>query len=116
MKNIILASASPRRREILENVGLQFDVLVTDADEGSVSSENIPVSVYVQELALLKATSAVKAVNKDSIIISADTVVVEIIEFSKSEKASLMKSLFNHLRTLQVSQNVIDVVIKSVQN
>lgn len=76
MKHIILASGSPRRREILETVGLQFDVLVSDADESSVSPENLPVSVYVQELSLLKATAAAKAARvKDSLIISADTVV-----------------------------------------
>ncbi len=76
MKNIILASGSPRRREILENIGLEFDILISDADESSVNAENLPVSVYVQELALLKATSAAKAAKaKNSLIISADTVV-----------------------------------------
>lgn len=76
MKHIILASGSPRRREILENVGLEFDILISDADESSVSAENIPVSMYVQELSLLKATAAAKAARvKDSLIISADTVV-----------------------------------------
>ena len=32
---IILASKSPRRREILENLGLEFDIVVADADESS---------------------------------------------------------------------------------
>ena len=33
MKTLILASASPRRREILETAGIPFTALVTDADE-----------------------------------------------------------------------------------
>lgn len=77
MSEIILASASPRRRELLSNMGLDFSVVVTDADESSVD-RNVAPHIYVQELALLKAASAAKASlkNKDGIIISADTVVV----------------------------------------
>ena len=76
MKKIILASASPRRKEILKNIGLEFEILVSDADEGAISGTALPVSVYVQELALLKATAAAKKCGKgDKLIISADTVV-----------------------------------------
>lgn len=79
MEKIILASASPRRREILNAVGIDFEVVKSDADESVVSKELDP-SMYVQELALLKATDAagkLKAKNKkDMLIISADTVVV----------------------------------------
>lgn len=76
MKKIILASASPRRQEILRNIGLKFEVLVSDADEGKIDKNAVPVSIYVQELAMLKALAAAeKLKNKDAIIISADTVV-----------------------------------------
>ena len=75
MKNIVLASASPRRREILENIGLDFKVCVCDADEDQVD-KSIPVNLYVQELALLKAGAAAKMeLGNDAIVISADTVV-----------------------------------------
>ena len=74
MKKIVLASASPRRREILENIGLSFDIAVCDADENIVD-KTIPVNLYVQELALLKASEAAKLDVGDSLIISADTVV-----------------------------------------
>ena len=33
MKNIVLASTSPRRQELLENVGLVFDIIAPDYDE-----------------------------------------------------------------------------------
>lgn len=77
MSEIILASASPRRRELMENMGLAFTVKVSDADESSVDT-SVPPGIYVQELALLKAAAVAKTViyNKDAIIISADTIVV----------------------------------------
>ncbi len=73
----ILASASPRRKELLEALGLKFKVIAGDADEESISPEGIPVSIYVQELSLLKAAHTAKLVlkNKKAIIIAADTVV-----------------------------------------
>ena len=61
----ILASASPRRKELLETIGLKFRVITSDADEGSVSSENVPVGIYVQELALIKAAAVAKSVLKN---------------------------------------------------
>lgn len=77
MKKIILASGSPRRREILSGAGLDFDVYISGADEDSISPDGISFGVYVQELALLKARDAAKAIDeKGHIIISADTVVV----------------------------------------
>lgn len=79
MEKIILASASPRRREILNAVGINFEVVKSDADESTVSKSTEP-SIYVQELALLKSTDAAKKLKdkkrKDMLIISADTVVV----------------------------------------
>lgn len=74
--NFILASASPRRKELLKVMGLDFEVVVSQADESSVSTD-IPVSLYVQELALLKASATAKKVLKDknTVIISADTIV-----------------------------------------
>ncbi len=78
MKNrIILASGSPRRKELLEAAGIKFEVIVSDADESSVKSDGVPVNIYVQELALLKAAATAKLVIKDknAVIIAADTVV-----------------------------------------
>lgn len=97
MNNIqlILASKSPRRREILENLGLEFLVLESGADESSVESDGVPVSVYVQELALLKAADCVKRVmsKRDFLVISADTVVSiddEILGKPKNEEDAFL--------------------------
>lgn len=79
MEKIILASASPRRREILDAVGIKYEVVRSDADETSIKSD-CGARVYVQELALLKATCAAAKLNEkkrgNMLIISADTVVV----------------------------------------
>lgn len=78
MSEIILASASPRRRELLANMGLRFTVTVSDADESAVDA-TVPPEIYVQELALLKAAAVAKTVikNKNALVISADTIVVD---------------------------------------
>ena len=74
MYKFILASKSPRRKELLENIGLEFTVCESDFDETTVSKE-LETPLYVQELALCKAMSLVKATPKDHLIIGADTVV-----------------------------------------
>lgn len=76
MTEFVLASASPRRKELLEKMGLQFSIVVSDADESSVTRD-IPVGLYVQELALLKASATAKMLlkNKNALIIAADTIV-----------------------------------------
>lgn len=72
MKNIILASGSPRRKELLALAGVDFTVLTADTDE-TVPSELSPEET-VLTLSERKAL-AVAALKKDSIIIGADTVV-----------------------------------------
>lgn len=74
MYNIILASKSPRRKELLENIGLEFTVIESDFDETNVSKDLDP-HIYVEELSLFKAMSLVKNAKKNSLIIGADTVV-----------------------------------------
>lgn len=75
MRKIVLASKSPRRRELLENIGLKFDIVVCDTDE-DIISKDIDPSLYVRELSFIKASSAVKLCAKNTFVIGADTVVV----------------------------------------
>ena len=72
MKKIILASASPRRKELLQLAGVEFTVDVADADESL--PDGITPQNAVKELARKKA-KAVFEKHKDRIIIGADTVV-----------------------------------------
>ena len=52
MKKIILASASPRRKEILGMVCKDFQVIVSDTDESKIDKDKLDTGIYVQELAL----------------------------------------------------------------
>lgn len=71
-KPIILASASPRRRGLLKEIGLKFKVLPSHCDESTVTKRP---SAIVMELALRKALSVAKGL-KRGIVIGADTIVV----------------------------------------
>ena len=76
-KTLILASASPRRRQLLEQIRIPFQVLVSEAQEvwHGTRAEDI-----VKELALLKAKAAANKFRQETsgeaIILGADTVVV----------------------------------------
>ncbi len=69
---LILASASPRRREILKNLGYSFNCVVADTDETISSDMGGYDAVY--ELAFRKA-KAVSALCPDDVVIASDTVV-----------------------------------------
>lgn len=73
MAEIILASASPRRKELLETAGIDFSVKVADVEE--IIEEGLTPDRVVMSLALQKA-KAVAQSNPDSVVIGADTVVV----------------------------------------
>ena len=94
----ILASKSPRRKELLAILGLEFEIMESSADE-SVISKDIPPEIYVQELAMIKSTSVAACVEKNSLVIGADTVVVadgKIIGKPKdSDEAYAMLSSFS---------------------
>jgi septum formation protein len=68
---IILASGSPRRRELLEKLGVQFRVRAADINEASAETDP---ERLVRHLALEKA-KAVSALEPDSVILAADTTV-----------------------------------------
>lgn len=73
-KAIILASASPRRKEILSSLGINFSILVADADESCDIRDPL---AFAKELAKRKGQAAYSLTSeKDSIILSADTIVV----------------------------------------
>lgn len=70
--NLILASASPRRKEILQSLKLEFKVVVSVSDE---ITEKIKPEDIVKDLALQKATNVQNLIGKNAVIIAADTIV-----------------------------------------
>ena len=73
MAEIILACASPRRKELLSTAGIEFTVKVADVEE-KIDDGLTPAEV-VRSLALQKA-QAVADKNPEAIVIGADTIVV----------------------------------------
>ncbi len=72
---IILASSSPRRKQLLESLGLTFEVIVSGYDENSYSLNGYDFAGYCREQALRKGLWIVEqgiATPEASIIVSAE--------------------------------------------
>lgn len=72
-EKLILASGSPRRRELLTAVGWEFESITAGIDESVIPGEDPPT--YVQRLAKSKA-EAVAAKLSEGLVLGADTTVV----------------------------------------
>lgn len=73
MQEIILASASPRRQQLLEQIGLPYLAAAADVDESLIEKSSAPE--LVKQLARRKAEQAAR-VWQDAIVIAADTMVI----------------------------------------
>ncbi len=83
--DFILASASPRRQELLLRILPEFKIKVSDFNEDLIKYDGDPKS-YVKRLALEKAKAISHSFSKDTYILGADTVVYfqgEILEKPK---------------------------------
>ena len=88
-KAIYLALQSPRRRELLEQIGVRFDLLPVDAEECRQQEET--AKDYVKRLSLDKALAGAK-IASDRPVLGADTIVVlgsEVLEKPISEEDSV---------------------------
>lgn len=71
---IILASASPRRKELLDQIGVTYAVSPVDLDESPLPNET--PRAYVQRLAAEKSAACVAQLDTDVPVLAADTAVV----------------------------------------
>ena len=116
---ILLASQSPRRKELLEKMGLSFDVV------SILCNEDYPTTLPIYEIAEFlseKKASAYQHLQKDEILITADTIVCLDNQVlgkpkNKDEARSMLKKLSNNthivytgitLKTLQKTITKID--------
>ena len=93
---LILASNSPRRKKILEDLGLKFELIPSNYDE------KLPYDIFsyekIEDLATKKCLDVSNRSDKDSVVLAADTVVVlhnKILgkPHSKEEAFEMLKSL-----------------------
>ena len=71
--DFILASGSPRRKEILETIGMEFSIIESDTDE--TAAEGMAPGETVRLLSGEKARAVAEKVSRDAVIIGADTIV-----------------------------------------
>lgn len=74
MTEFVLASGSPRRRMLLEGLGVDFIVITPDVDE-TVREDEAP-RAYVQRLSREKALAVIEHVQTDTYVLAADTSVI----------------------------------------
>ncbi len=101
-RKIILASQSPRRKELLRNMGLEFDVVPSNFEE-SLDDSRSPQDVAI-ELAVGKA-SAVAEQYPDCIVIGSDTIVT--IDGKQLEKPRDKTDAFQMLERLSGTHNEV---------
>ena len=124
--NIILASASPRRKEILENANVKFKIMSSDIEELTLDGES-PCQM-VMRLAFEKGIDIANK-QKSDLVISADTIVVldnNVLGKPKDEKEAryMIESLSGKthqvitgisLINLENNKMIIDYVISNVK-
>lgn len=110
MKKIILASASPRRKALLEQVGLDFEVIPSDCEE------SIDLKLSPQDLAKKLSFEKAKSVadkNKNALVIGADTFIAyrdKIIGKPKDDEEAreILKLLQGSTHSVITGLTVID--------
>ena len=73
MKRIILASKSPRRKELLEKKGIKFEVIKSNYKEEKNDRFN---QNFIKKISYCKARDVAQSIDFDAIVISADTIVI----------------------------------------
>jgi nucleoside triphosphate pyrophosphatase len=96
---LVLASNSPRRRELLRNAGFQFDVRPSGIEENRLPGE--PPEDFARRLARGKALDVARQSNPASLVLGADTVVAingEILEkpVDAADAARMLRTLSGH--------------------
>ena len=109
MTDIVLASASPRRSELMTLAGFRFDVICADIDE-IVPEKALPQEV-VMSLALQKAQAVAKD-HRKSAVVGSDTVVAldgKILGKPRSEKeaAEMLRSLSGRIHKVYTGVAIV---------
>lgn len=101
---VVLASASPRRKELLTQIGIRFDIVVSAVEE--VITKTLPYEV-VCELSEQKARAVLETIpaEEDILVIGADTVVAAENEIlgkpgTKERAAEMLRSLSGRSHTV----------------
>jgi septum formation protein len=116
MKTIILASASPRRKELLQKIGLRFEIEPSGYEE-EIHAELDPNEVVLQ-ISIKKAQS-VAAKHKDAVIIAADTIGVignKILgkPHTENEARKMLKEISGKAHSVITGFTVLDTATNKI--
>ena len=100
---IILASSSKRRQDLLKMINLDYKVIVSDEEE--VIDKSLTVLENCQNISYQKALNVLKKVKEDNIIISCDTVVCKDNELIGKPKDKLDATLM--LKKLSGTSHIV---------
>lgn len=108
--DIFLASASPRRAQLLRQIGLSFSIQISNINEGNIEAST--PQELVQKLAFKKAFNIAKKINQ-GIVIGADTIVVQNEKLlgkpqNKIEAYNMLKSLSGRYHQVMTGIALID--------
>lgn len=107
MRRIILASTSPRRRELIASLAIPFEVVPSHTDESY--EETLPPEQIVKELAGRKADAVYRGLNptgdRNAVIVGSDTIVVR--DGDVLGKPRDVQEAANMLRSLQGRDHVV---------
>ena len=109
-QKLVLASASPRRKELLSMLGLPFDVLTSAVVETSVQATTM--QEYVKGVALLKTRDVAKKV-PNATVIGADTIVV--FEDELLHKPTTREEAISHLSRLSGKRHAVMTAVAFVE-
>lgn len=109
MKEFVLASASPRRKELLAQIGIKFRTCTSKKQEEIL--RNNPEEI-VKDLSYTKARDVFERGNRDAIVIGADTIVVyddKVLGKPKSEEEAfeMIKMLQGNVHRVYTGMNII---------
>ena len=120
MTSLYLASGSPRRQELLTQLGVSFERIVTGIEEKRAEGES--AQQYVSRLAREKAQAGVALVPRDLPVLGADTIVIlngEVLEkpHDTEHAARMLRKMSGQTHQVMTavaladSQNVLDCLV-----
>ena len=109
MNRIILASKSPRRKQLMDLLELPYEIIVADIDE--TINQDKDLRKEIERLSFLKALKVYND-NKDAVVIGADTIVVvndKVLGKPKDEKMAkeMLSQLQNNKHTVITGVSII---------
>lgn len=110
--DIILASQSPRRKELMGQIGLKFKVISPNVDERVEG--NLSPAQLVEELSLRKALAVEQQVSRGDLIVAADTVVA--LEGTVLGKPKTERDAFSMLSALSGNRHYVYTGVTVLHN